>query len=123
MARGASVRVGASLGRLAHDRPAPVWQLDVVYDTSRAVITAGAGPWCAFEYADPNPGDTVRVPVIEVQSVPRDPCVIDDSCPPGYPLGVDGEMQLPRHGSALFLRARHSGVELKRLAALTSPRR
>jgi len=49
--------------------------------TSWAVITSGAGPWCAFEYADPNPGDTVRVPVIEVQSVLRDPCVIDGSCP------------------------------------------
>ncbi|HEC36221.1 MAG TPA: hypothetical protein ENI39_06780 [Anaerolineae bacterium] len=55
------------------------------YYTSFAVITTGAGPWCEWEYADPNPGDTVRVPVIEVQSVLRDPCVIDDSCPPGYP--------------------------------------
>ena len=55
------------------------------YYTSWAVITGGTGPWCAFEYADPNPGDTVRVPVIEIQSVLRDPCVWDDSCPPGYP--------------------------------------
>jgi len=55
------------------------------YHTSWAVITTGSGPWCAWEYADPNPGDTVRVPVIEIQSVLRDPCVIDDSCPPGYP--------------------------------------
>jgi hypothetical protein len=74
------------------------------------MITTGAGPWCAFEYADPTPGDTVRVPVIEVQSVLRDPCVIDDSCPQGYPLGVDGEMQKPRHESGFFLRARHIGV-------------
>jgi hypothetical protein len=53
--------------------------------TSFAVITTGEGPWCAYEYADPNPGDTVRVPVIEVQSVLSDPCIIDGSCPPGYP--------------------------------------
>lgn len=58
----------------------PTW-----YYTSWAVITTGRGNWCAFEYADPNPGDTVRVPVIEVQSVLRDPCVLDNSCPPGYP--------------------------------------
>ena len=57
----------------------PTW-----YYTSYAVITTGAGPWCAYEYADPNPGDTVRVPVIEVQSVLRDPCVVDGTCPPGY---------------------------------------
>jgi len=53
----------------------PTW-----YYTSWAVITTGEGPWCAYEYADPNPGDTVRVPVIEVQSVLRDPCVLTDSC-------------------------------------------
>jgi len=58
----------------------PTW-----YYTSWAVITTGEGPWCEYEYADPNPGDTVRVPVIEVQSVLRDPCVIDNACPPGYP--------------------------------------
>lgn len=56
----------------------PTW-----YYTSWAVVTTGAGAWCAWEYADPNPGDTVRVPVIEVQSVLRDPCVLDNSCPPG----------------------------------------
>jgi len=55
------------------------------YYTSWAVITTGEGPWCEYEYADPNPSDTVRVPVIEVQSVLRDPCILDDSCPPGYP--------------------------------------
>jgi hypothetical protein len=55
------------------------------YYTSWAVVTTGEGPWCNWEYGDPNPGDTVRVPVIEIQSVLRDPCVIDGSCPPGYP--------------------------------------
>ncbi len=58
----------------------PTW-----YYESWAVITTGAGPWCEFEYADPNPGDTVRVPVIEIQSVLRDPCVFYGNCPPGYP--------------------------------------
>jgi hypothetical protein len=58
------------------------------YYTSWAVITTGEGPWCAYEYADPNPGDTVRVPVIEIQVPLRDPCVIDGTCPPGY---GDGE--------------------------------
>ena len=62
------------------DYGSPTW-----YYTSWAVITTGEGPWCEFEYADPNPGDTVRVPVIEVQSVLRDPCVLNNSCPPGYP--------------------------------------
>ena len=54
------------------------------YYLSYAVVTTGAGPWCAFEYGDPNPGDTVRIPVFEIQVVLMDPCVIDDSCPPGY---------------------------------------
>lgn len=43
------------------------------YYTSWAVVTTGEGPWCAFEYADPNPGDTVRVAVVEGQSVLREP--------------------------------------------------
>ena len=95
-------------GLCVNDNEHWVWVLDPVYDwvehedgwhtldirehggstwyyTSWSVITTGAGPWCAWEYGDPNPGDTVRVPVIEVQSVLRDPCVVDGSCPPGYP--------------------------------------
>ncbi len=44
-----------------------------------AVCSGGSGPWCAFEYG--TCGGAVPVPVIEVQSVLRDPCVIDDSCP------------------------------------------
>jgi hypothetical protein len=55
------------------------------YYTSWAVITTGAAPWCAYEYGDPNPGDTVRVPVVEIQSVLQDPCVIDGSCLPRHP--------------------------------------
>jgi hypothetical protein len=53
----------------------PTW-----YYTSWAVVTTGAGPWCEFEYGDPNPGTTVRVPVIEFQVVLRPECVLDDSC-------------------------------------------
>jgi hypothetical protein len=52
------------------------------YYTSWAVITSGEGDWCALEYSDPNPGATARVPVIEVQSVLRDPCEIYGTCPP-----------------------------------------
>jgi hypothetical protein len=55
------------------------------YYTSWSVVTTGAGPWCNWEYADPDPGDTVRVPVIEAQSVLRDPCVRDGTCPPWHP--------------------------------------
>jgi hypothetical protein len=51
------------------------------YYTSWAVVTTGAGPWCNWEYADPDPGDAVRVPVIEAQSVLRDPCVRNGTCP------------------------------------------
>jgi hypothetical protein len=51
------------------------------YYTQWAVVTTGEGPWCNWEYADPNPGDTVRVPVIEVQVPLSDPCFIDSSCP------------------------------------------
>jgi len=47
---------------------------------SWATVTTGAGEWCAWEYADPNPGDTVRISVIEVQSVIVDPCRLDGSC-------------------------------------------
>ena len=47
------------------------------------VCSGGAGPWCAFEYG--TCGGAVPVPVIEVQSVLRDPCILDGSCPPGYP--------------------------------------
>ena len=54
------------------------------YVRSNAVITTGSYPGCEFEYADPNPGDTVRIPVIEIQSVGQDHCVIDNTCPPGY---------------------------------------
>jgi hypothetical protein len=54
----------------------PTW-----YYTSWAVVTTGAGPWCAFEYGDPNPGTTVRVPVIEIQVGLEDPCEAERSCP------------------------------------------
>ena len=47
---------------------------------SWAVITTGSGEWCAYEYADPNPGGAVRVPVIEVQSIIVDPCRLDGTC-------------------------------------------
>ena len=51
------------------------------YRTSYSVRTTGSYAGCAFEYGDPNPGDSVRVPVIEIQSVIRDPCVLDGTCP------------------------------------------
>ena len=50
------------------------------YYESWAVVTTGAGEWCPFEYADPNPGDTVRIPVIEVQTVIVDWCRLDGTC-------------------------------------------
>ncbi|MBN1177681.1 MAG: hypothetical protein JXD18_00595, partial [Anaerolineae bacterium] len=53
------------------------------------------GPWCAFEYADPNPGSTVRVPVIEVQSVLRDPCEVYGTCPPAGGGGQEEEPDDP----------------------------
>jgi hypothetical protein len=65
------------------------------YYTSWAVITTGEGPWCAFEYADPNPGSTVRVPVIEIQSVLRDPCMVDGTCPEGYEEMLPGGQPCP----------------------------
>jgi hypothetical protein len=55
------------------------------YYTSWSVITTGRGDWCAWEYADPNPGTTVRVLVSEAQPVLRDLCVLDGTCPEGYP--------------------------------------
>jgi hypothetical protein len=51
------------------------------YRTSYSVRTTGSYAGCAFEYGDPNPGTSVRVPVIEIQSVIRDPCVLDGTCP------------------------------------------
>jgi hypothetical protein len=54
----------------------PTW-----YYTSWAVVTTGAGAWCAFEYGDPNPGTTVRVPVIEIQVGLEDPCEVEGGCP------------------------------------------
>jgi hypothetical protein len=51
------------------------------YHTSHAVRTTGSYAGCAFEYGDPNPGNSVRIPVIEVQSVLRDPCHLDGTCP------------------------------------------
>jgi hypothetical protein len=48
--------------------------------TEWAVVTTGTGPWCAYEYADPNPGETVRVPVIEVQSMIVEPCRLHGTC-------------------------------------------
>ncbi|HHS97683.1 MAG TPA: hypothetical protein ENK08_07260 [Chloroflexi bacterium] len=57
----------------------PTW-----YYTSYRVTTIGEGPWCP-DHRYTHTGDAVPVPVIEVQSVLRDPCVIDNSCPPGYP--------------------------------------
>jgi len=50
------------------------------YYESWAVVTTGAGEWCPFEYADLNPGDTVRIPVIEVQTVLVDWCRLDGTC-------------------------------------------
>lgn len=55
------------------------------YYSQWAVITTGEGEWCEFEYADPDPGDAVRVPVIEIQVPLSDPCLLDGTCPPGYP--------------------------------------
>lgn len=52
------------------------------YRTSWAVVTTARYEGCNYEYRDPSPGTAVRVPVIEVQSVLRDPCVLDNSCPP-----------------------------------------
>ena len=49
------------------------------YYTQWGVITTGEGQWCEFEYADPNPGDTVRVVLIEVQVPLSDPCLADGS--------------------------------------------
>jgi len=51
------------------------------YHTSWSVRTTGSYAGCAFEYGDPNPGTSVRIPVIEVQSVLRDPCYLDGTCP------------------------------------------
>ena len=52
------------------------------YYEQRAVRTTGSGgELCEYEFSDPNPGDSVRIPVIEIQSVLRDPCVLDGSCP------------------------------------------
>jgi hypothetical protein len=51
------------------------------YRTSYSVYTTGRYEGCAYEYRDPNPGTSVRVPVIEIQSVIRDPCVLDGTCP------------------------------------------
>jgi hypothetical protein len=45
------------------------------------VRTTGSYAGCAFEYGDPSPGTSVRIPVIEVQSMIRDPCVMDGTCP------------------------------------------
>ena len=53
------------------------------YYTSWQVCSGGAGPWCAFEYG--NCGRAVPMPVIEAQSVLRDPCVLNGTCSPGYP--------------------------------------
>jgi hypothetical protein len=55
------------------------------YYQSWSVVTTGAFAGCNFEYGDPNPGTTVRVPVVEVQSVLVDPCRVDGTCPEGYP--------------------------------------
>lgn len=55
------------------------------YHTSWAVIAVGEGPWCPGGEYSGGPGSAVPVPVIEVQSVLRDPCIADRSCPPGYP--------------------------------------
>jgi hypothetical protein len=51
------------------------------YYTSYSVRTTGSYAGCEFEYGDPNPGTSVRIPVIEVQSVLRDPCILDGTCP------------------------------------------
>jgi hypothetical protein len=48
--------------------------------TSWTVITTGRGRWCNYEYSDPKPDVTVRVPVLEVQSVLVDPCSIEGGC-------------------------------------------
>ncbi|HNT78576.1 MAG TPA: hypothetical protein PKH77_26500 [Anaerolineae bacterium] len=50
------------------------------YYTSWAVRTTGQGAWCAAEYGDPNPGVTVRVPVIEVQAVTVEDCRVTGDC-------------------------------------------
>jgi hypothetical protein len=52
------------------------------YRISYSVRTTGDYAGCiGGEYGDPNPGDSVRIPVIEVQSVLRDPCILDGTCP------------------------------------------
>ena len=61
------------------DYGSPTW-----YYTSYAVTTIGEGPWCpGHQYT--HTGDAVPVPVIEIQSVLRDPCMVTDTCPPWYP--------------------------------------
>jgi hypothetical protein len=55
-------------------RPGP-W-----YETSYSVYSGGEYPGCAFEYGA-GTGTAVPVPVIEVQSVIRDACVLDGTCP------------------------------------------
>jgi hypothetical protein len=54
------------------------------YFTSWSVVTTGRGDWCAYEYTNGG-GTSVPVPVIEIQSVLRDPCVLNGTCPEGYP--------------------------------------
>lgn len=59
------------------DYGSPTW-----FETSYQVTTTGlGGNWCPGHlYADPTPGNTVRVPVIEVQSVIVDQCRLDGTC-------------------------------------------
>lgn len=54
------------------------------YFTSWSVLTTGRGDWCAYEYTNGG-SSSVPVPVIEIQSVLRDPCVLNGTCPERYP--------------------------------------
>ena len=49
------------------------------YRTSWSVVTTGSYAGCEYEYS--SGGNSVRIPVIEVQSVLRDPCHLDGTCP------------------------------------------